>query len=410
MATRSDGRLTRKELEEKQELERLLRRREEEKREKAEQKAFRKAEILFTTQGYKAAEAGKNRGEVNQVLEDAVNANPKTAQGRRQQERVLSKAPDFLRDADEFAGKPVGNYEPVKPRWKEREEAAEKAKADAYKRADDAVQKAKDEGFTETEGFNPSLKNWGRVPLAEGESTLARGDEELVVVKTPSGGSIIARGKGVATNLTQSRSDEAMRLAKAEEFQQRLAERRRDREFAEAEQLSSRLADKGIDQTPTKKDGTPDVDKMRGMLSAATFQSWDDDKRFNRTAADLEKQDKRELRYWEQAQEGRFGVGAQQEAIKQRGRVAQLRAQIDAGESDRGGLEPGFYRARAEREDQANRVANVAVQESAESNRAQAAINEKVAKFIADKNFKELQEFLATLTDEERAQIFPTQT
>jgi hypothetical protein len=131
-----------------------------------------------------------------------------------------------------------------------------------------------------------------------------------------------------------------------------VANYRNNRKFAEGERLASRLEAKGVDQMPTK-DNRPDVDKMRGMLSASTFQQWDDDKMLDRSAKQVEKDTRRELRYWTQAQDGRFGVGAQNAAMSRenQARIAQLRADVDQGENKRQSLSgPRGWRQIAERE------------------------------------------------------------
>jgi hypothetical protein len=292
--TRSDGKMTREELEREEELERIRRQRKNSERNQGrdpDERAISQAEILLTSQGFSAAKAGKNRGRVRDVVQRAAEAEPMTEAGRKRQERVLGQYDDFMRDADEFAGKPVGNYEPVKPRWKEREEAAEKAVAEVKAKGDKAFEKAKSEGWElyEEGSFPTGYKAGERA--ADGPD-----DEQLVTIQTPSGGSIVAKGKNISDNLYGSNRRDIDRAEAAEEFQQRLAERRRDRKFAEAEQLSSRLADKGIDQTPTKKDGTPDVDRMRGMLSAATFQEWDEADRMLAQGRAQQKSDRQRLR------------------------------------------------------------------------------------------------------------------
>jgi hypothetical protein len=202
-----------------------------------------------------------------------------------------------------------------------------------------------------------------------------------------------------------------MRLAKAEEFQQRLAEARDRGQERRANEMSARLAAKGINTEPRKEDGTYDFDRAQGLLAKATFQSWDDDKRLERDAKSLARDTKRELRYWEQAQDGRFGVGAQKEAFASRDRIAQLRADVEAGDNQRGTLsEPSGWRALAERN-----LSNDAKKATAVDNLVKAANAKTMSYQDLAKSFgttiEKIEEYLkdGVLSPEELEEVFGAQ-
>ena len=365
--TRSDGRKTRKEVEEEEELNRIMRRRENEERRKAADRAVARAEILVTSQGYSAAKFGKDRGRVQDIIQQAAEAEPTTEAGRRKQEKVLGRAPQFLRDVDEFSGKPVGNYEPVKPAWKRREEEAEKRKAEAKKAADEKFDEVKN-----TPGAQ--VFDWRDVDGAPGSRREVRGlgdskDEELVQIEAPSGGFITARGKGLTDNLSKAEVRAREEMARAQKFQETLANNRRERAM-------NRLTDSGYDWKSEDSaalfnpDGTLNTAKAKraadlaqGQKVRATFQSWDADKELERRAVAMQKDARSEERYLRQAQRGAYGLMAQRESQSPEGRarITQLQNNLAAGESNRGGLEPGFWRQEAEKVDAAGTERRAAV-------------------------------------------------
>jgi hypothetical protein len=185
---------------------------------------------------------------------------------------------------------------------------------------------------------------------------------------------------------------------------------------AEADQLSSRLGEKGIEITDslTKADGTLDPNKARGLLSASTFQQWDDDKMLDRAAKDLERRTKRELRYLEQAQDGEFGVGAQTQAMSSENqqRAAKLRAGIDAGDNDRNSLSgPGAWRRFAETELNNSAKQNAAVQNLIQATNARTMSYQDLAKTFGV-TMESLEKYLkdGVLSPEEAAEIFAQQS
>jgi hypothetical protein len=345
--------------------------------------------------GNSAAKADRDRamGLVDEAvgLEPADDYSPtQTRMFRDQQRKLIQSAAQFQRDADEFSGKPVGNYDTTEP-WVAREEA--RAKAEAEK----AVQR---QGVS-AEDY------WERNPESKRTASITDQDGNV-------------RTMGVASLERLNQRDRQQAAADEQRQDGRRAEvvanYRNTLDRAEADQLSSRLGEKGIEITDslTKADGTLDPNKARGLLSASTFQQWDDDKMLDRAAKDLERRTKRELRYLEQAQDGKFGVGAQTQAMSSENqqRAAKLRAGIDAGDNDRNSLSgPGAWRRFAETELNNSAKQNAAVQNLIQATNARTMSYQDLAKTFGV-TMESLEKYLkdGVLSPEEAAEIFAQQS
>lgn len=299
------------------------------------------AERLFTDRGYtaaKRADTPEERARNREVARRAMEAEPSQdlpgaakSYVRRKQVEIGKQYAQFMRDADEFAGKPVGNYEPLTPRWKQREEAAKIAGEDARKKGDEdfdkyvkgAKTRRREQGGWSDDDIQAAdyWKNWQDNPDGSKSRTafFSKDDDRgLTQIQTPSGGYVSARGGSkngvdVAANMQASIDrdlDKETRLAdmraKGREIRDRLDGEQRDA-------LTARLKEAGIENAPTKKDGSFDADRAKGMLAQRTFETWDEEKRMLATGKEQQKMDRQRLRLVNQAlREGRGDAAALQ--------------------------------------------------------------------------------------------------
>lgn len=304
------------------------------------QRSITRANAAVAARGFSAAEA--DRGRAMQAVDEALQARPDSslppagkAMFERMQSRLPGKAEEFLRDADEYSGR-------------------------------------------QRSGKTMEYRSSGREVKQPG-MTLEAGNA------APSAPSVaIAREvdvAGMAEQYQQQQFDRANLLDKIRE-----TGRNRGAEL-QANQLAAQLRERGITTEPRTNDGSMDVDKARGMLTASTFQQWQDDRDFDRTAKELERETKRELAYWRRAQDGSLGIAAQRDAFEPNNiaRIQKLQNDIASGESNRGTInQPSFWRQAAEGD------YNVAVREQRVAENA-----DKISK-LQNKSAKELSEMFGT--------------
>jgi hypothetical protein len=336
--------------------------------------AMSEANAAVAARGFSAASA--DRGRAMDAVSKALQAQPDSnlpPQAKemfgRMRDRLPGNAEEFLSDADEYAGRRAGSYSLSAPKGRDKKsEEAEKAVQRQGLAAEDY---------------------WERNPDAKRTARNSKGDEIDVMELS-----------------RKYQDDRAQENQREGNFQQALANNRANSRFNGAERLAEQLSAKGLDQMPVKE-GRPDMDKMRGLLSAATFQAWDDDKTLDRAAGDLERSTKRELRYWEDAQDGSFGVGAQIQAMAAQDRIAQLRADLNVG-NKRGSLSgPDGWRELAERE-----LSNNAKRAAATDNLVKAANTKTMSYQDLASSFgttiEKIEEYLkdGVLSPEELQQVF----
>jgi transposase len=328
------------------------------------------ASAMVSPRGFTAAASRGGRASVTQAVNEALSTKPTAglpaaAQGmlERRKDRLRKDYESFMGDADEFSGRPRSKASALVPKVDKEEEQAKKAEKavqrqglsaeDYWERNPEAKREAVVSDWSSHPAVAAAIKT-GNVSAIEAATRQARDDfrnnKSVAGFAGPT-----RRSVDVAGMASEYRANREKEIADAEAQaanRDRIVQTSRDNSrINEAERLAEQLEAKGIDQMPVK-DGRPDLDRMRGMLSAATFQEWDDDKMLDRAGERLARSTKRELRYWDQAQDGRFGVGAQNAAMSRENqdRIAQLRADVEMGES-RGTLsEPGGWRGLAERD------------------------------------------------------------
>jgi hypothetical protein len=167
---------------------------------------------------------------------------------------------------------------------------------------------------------------------------------------------------------------------------------------AEADQLSARLKEKGLPNEPRKNDGSYDADKARGMLAQKTFDDWDYDKRLARDAVRAERDARGQLS--DLRRKERRGAATPEDRLAMR----DLERSVEAGEQERDGLRPGYWRSVAEDEAR-NKVAGVERSRIlAESQEKQADAAKKRAEVLGRSlTAEELQQFGYPSWDDEAA-------
>ena len=347
-----------------------------------------RAEALFTSQGNSAARFAKNKGKVRAAKDAVVNAEPNPnlperakESFRRQQLKAGDAYDDFMRDADEFSGKPVGNYEPLKPAWKRREEKRAQAEKDAadYKEknpnagrtaivkdwsADPEVAAARATGnISKIEQATKNARDRDRVArgLPKGPGT-AEGDAAALAGKNVPAAPSVAKTREVSVDdLAQGYQDDLL----AE------AEKRRSRQDSvdnyRRERVLNRLTDSGYDWKSEDsaalfdQDGNINVDRAKraadlaqGQKAQETFDSWDYDKQLDRDAQAIARDSRSRLRILRSAaREGDLNAAGLAE-------MQELERTVSLGDNprNRDGLRAGFWRTEAEDQDR-NRIAEV---------------------------------------------------
>jgi hypothetical protein len=289
--------------------------------------AMSKANAATAARGFSAASA--DRGRAMDAVGNALQAQPDSSlppvareMYGRQRDRLIGNAEEFLRDADEYSGRRAGNYN--------------------------------------MGGRKPSAAPTEPEPEATGRISVSRPKKTYL--------DELAGTEGTVETETFNAADMA-RKYQGQQFDRAelLDNIRREGEQFAANRLKDQLREKGIspDAAYTRVEktyldelsgtkGTPtgfDTDKARGMLAQATFQAWDDDKDFDRTAEELEKATRKELSYWSRAQDGSLGIAAQRDAFEEENqlRIQKLQNNVISGESNRGSInEPSFWRLAAE--------------------------------------------------------------
>jgi hypothetical protein len=298
-----------------------------------------RAEAAFSPRGFSAA-SGPGVG--MDLLNQAMNAEPDPALPGpaksafyRKQDKVRERAGDFFRDAAEFSGKKPGGIELPEPAYRRRQAEEQ---ADAEREAEKAVQR---QGLS-AEDY------WERNPEAKRTAVNSRGETVDVM--------------DMARDYQKSEAERAGHEARVAEMREKGRNRRKE---MENEQLQAQLKRKGIpleaastevemtylDELSGTK-GTPtgfDANKARGLLSAATFQKWDDDRALDEAGERARQANAKTLRYWQNAQEGRYGVAAQRDAMQNQDLIQTLLNNKASGEANPDRMdEAGFWRTAAE--------------------------------------------------------------
>lgn len=273
-------------------------------------RSMSRANAAVAARGFSAAAA--DRGRAMQSVNEALQAQPDSslppagkAMFERMQSRLPGNAKEFLRDADEYSGRRAGNYN--------------------------------------IGGRKPSATPAEPEPEATGTISTTRNSylDELA----GTAGTKTYNAADMARKYQEQQFDRANLLDKIRE-----TGRNRGAEL-QANQLAAQLRERGITTEPRTNDGSMDVDKARGLLTASTFQEWQDDRDFDRTAKELERETKRELAYWRRAQDGGLGIAAQRDSFEPDNvaRIQELQNNLASGESNRGSINrPSFWRLAAE--------------------------------------------------------------
>ena len=271
---------------------------------------------------------------------------------------------------DQSQGKMIPSPKARRERLSAELDTAEKAKTEAKKKGDEDWKKEVLQEFV-TEA-----------PARSGTTK----DGSMFQSETPSGGYVSARsgsknGIDVSTNMVKSRDSDREVADRNERFQTALAENRQ-------RAAMTRLTDSGYDWKSAdsselfKKDGSLNLDKAKraadlaqGQKAQETFAAWDTDKRLDRLAVMKERDDRRRLSDLRSARVPRYGdVGRRAGRDLDEAEMAEMRqleSNIKQGEEDRGGLNAGFYRRKAEEEDRTNIAAAIDFNRRAEAQRKQ---------------------------------------
>lgn len=176
-------------------------------------------------------------------------------------------------------------------------------------------------------------------------------------VATGDGGEVmqIASKRGVATSqrtqeqVDTARANQEQAADRARRFQQALVDNRARANQRSASELTPKLAQLGVQYSPTRKDGSFDTDRAQGLIAKATFQQWDDDKRLDTQAERLAKETRRELRGLRNYQEF-MGPRLDPESSRElTNRIVELETDLSEAANRPGGMsEPSYWRMKAE--------------------------------------------------------------
>ena len=310
-----------------------------------------RANAAVAARGFSAASA--DRGRAMQAVNEALQAEPSSdlppvareMYGRRR-DRLIGNAEEFLRDADEYSGRRAGNY-------------------------NIGVRKP---SATPAE---PEPEATGRISVSRPKKTYL--DE-------------LAGTEGTIETETFNAADEARKYQEQQFERAKLldklgqAGRARGAEV-EANRLKNQLREKGIspdaaytrvektyldELSGTKGTSTGfDANKARGLLSAATFQGWEDDKALTVRAEKLRQAEERKLRNLRSYEDTMGGRLNPEQAQQLADAIFDTEANIDDGKKNPGGLlTRGFWRAQAEENDAADAERRVATLNIEKANQA----------------------------------------
>ena len=311
------------------------------------------AKAAVSPRGFSAASGDRAAviDKVTRAMEAEPNAALPEAAKRsfyRDQDKVRADFLAFSQDADEYSGRRAGGNNVPEPAYRRRQAEEQVA---AEREAEKAVQR---QGLS-AEDY------WERNPTSKRTAVNSRGETVDVM--------------DLARDYQQSQAERAEQESRIAGMREKGRQRRTE---MENEQLQARLKEKGIPLEAASKgtektyldelSGTKgtstgfDANKARGLLSAATFQGWEDDKALTVRAEKLRQAEERKLRNLRSYEDNMGGRLNPEQAQQLADAIFDTEANIDDGKKNPGGLlTKGFWRAQAEENDAADAERRVAM-------------------------------------------------